>query len=204
MSSDHVHDRRQDRHGRARPDHSQGGRGRGHLHPAALRLQGPRSPTAAAGSARCASTAASRRPACRPSSEGAVVENDTPELSEFRRNIIDLLFVEGNHFCMFCEKSGLCELQALAYRFGITAPQYPLPQPEARHRPLAPGRLPGPQPLHPLRALRPRLPGTRPQERLPVRRARLPEAAAGQRRGARRNRPAGDGRGGRRPARSGP
>ena len=56
--------------------------------------------------------------------EGAVVENDTPELNEYRRNIIDLLFVEGNHFCMFCEKSGLCELQALAYRFGITAPRY--------------------------------------------------------------------------------
>lgn len=57
--------------------------------------------------------------------EGAIVENDTPELREYRRNIIDLLFVEGNHFCMFCEKSGHCELQALAYRLGITAPRYP-------------------------------------------------------------------------------
>lgn len=57
-------------------------------------------------------------------SEGAVVEHDTPELNEYRRNIIDLLFVEGNHFCMFCEKSGRCELQALAYRFGITVPRY--------------------------------------------------------------------------------
>jgi len=56
--------------------------------------------------------------------EGAVVENDTPELREFRRNLIDMLFVAGNHFCMFCEKSGFCELQALAYRFGITAPRY--------------------------------------------------------------------------------
>jgi [NiFe] hydrogenase diaphorase moiety small subunit len=26
---------------------------------------------------------------------------------------------------MFCEKSGRCELQALAYRFGIAAPRYP-------------------------------------------------------------------------------
>lgn len=56
--------------------------------------------------------------------EGAVVENNTPELDEYRRNIIDMLFVEGNHFCMFCEKSGFCELQALAYRFGITVPRY--------------------------------------------------------------------------------
>lgn len=53
-----------------------------------------------------------------------MVESETPEMLEFRRNIIDMLFAEGNHFCMFCEKSGNCELQALAYRFGITAPRY--------------------------------------------------------------------------------
>jgi [NiFe] hydrogenase diaphorase moiety small subunit len=41
-----------------------------------------------------------------------------------------MLFVEGNHFCMFCEKSGNCELQALAYRFGITAPKYPFMFPQ--------------------------------------------------------------------------
>jgi ferredoxin len=63
-------------------------------------------------------------------SSGAVVENDTEELREFRRDVIDMLFVEGNHYCMFCEKSGLCELQALAYRFGITAPKYPLLNPK--------------------------------------------------------------------------
>ncbi|MEZ4651172.1 MAG: 2Fe-2S iron-sulfur cluster-binding protein [Candidatus Eisenbacteria bacterium] len=56
---------------------------------------------------------------------GMVVENDTEELRGYRRNLIDMLFAEGNHFCMFCEKSGSCELQALAYRFGITAPKYP-------------------------------------------------------------------------------
>jgi [NiFe] hydrogenase diaphorase moiety small subunit len=65
-------------------------------------------------------------------SEGAVVESNTAELAEYRRNIIDLLFVEGNHFCMYCEKSGHCELQALAYRFGITAPKYQYLYPE-RH-----------------------------------------------------------------------
>lgn len=63
-------------------------------------------------------------------SEGMVVENDTDEIREFRRALIDMLFVEGNHYCMFCEKSGQCELQALAYRFGITAPQFPLLNPD--------------------------------------------------------------------------
>ncbi len=63
-------------------------------------------------------------------SDGMVVENDTEELRACRRAILDMLFVEGNHFCMFCEKSGMCELQALAYRFGITVPQFPLLNPD--------------------------------------------------------------------------
>jgi [NiFe] hydrogenase diaphorase moiety small subunit len=60
-----------------------------------------------------------------PVAEGMVVENDTPRMLKHRQDIIEMLFVEGNHFCMFCEKSGDCELQALAYRFGILAPKYP-------------------------------------------------------------------------------
>jgi [NiFe] hydrogenase diaphorase moiety small subunit len=60
-----------------------------------------------------------------PVAEGIMVETDSPAVSELRTAIIEMLFVEGNHYCMFCEKSGNCELQALAYRFGITAPRYP-------------------------------------------------------------------------------
>lgn len=60
-----------------------------------------------------------------PVTEGMIVENDTPELKEHRRNLVDMLFIEGNHMCMFCERSGNCELQAMAYRLGILAPKYP-------------------------------------------------------------------------------
>ncbi len=60
-----------------------------------------------------------------PAADGMTVENDTETLNDVRRNILDMLFVEGNHYCMYCEKSGNCELQALAYRFGITAPKFP-------------------------------------------------------------------------------
>jgi len=63
-------------------------------------------------------------------SEGMIVESDIEEIREFRRAILDMLFVEGNHYCMFCEKSGMCELQAMAYRCGITAPQFPLLNPD--------------------------------------------------------------------------
>jgi [NiFe] hydrogenase diaphorase moiety small subunit len=60
-----------------------------------------------------------------PITSDMIVENNTEELNALRRNLIEMLFVEGNHFCMFCEKSGNCELQALGYRLGITAPKYP-------------------------------------------------------------------------------
>ncbi len=60
-----------------------------------------------------------------PVAEGINVESETEQVAQIRRDIIDMLFVEGNHYCMFCEKSGNCELQALAYRFGIAAPRFP-------------------------------------------------------------------------------
>jgi len=80
------------------------------------------------GSCRVCTVIVNGRPqtACtQPIAEGMVVENETERVNELRRAIVDMLFVEGNHFCMFCEKSGNCELQALAYRLGISAPQYP-------------------------------------------------------------------------------
>lgn len=60
-----------------------------------------------------------------PVTPGMIVESETEEINQFRRDIIDMLFIEGNHFCMFCEKSGNCELQAQAYRLGIMAPRFP-------------------------------------------------------------------------------
>jgi len=60
-----------------------------------------------------------------PAVDGAEVENKTEEIEGIRRDIVDMLFVEGNHFCMFCEKSGNCELQAEAYRLSICAPKFP-------------------------------------------------------------------------------
>jgi [NiFe] hydrogenase diaphorase moiety small subunit len=60
-----------------------------------------------------------------PIAEGMVVENDTAELKDLRSSLVEMLFVEGNHFCMFCEKSGNCELQAMGYRLGMLAPRHP-------------------------------------------------------------------------------
>jgi len=60
-----------------------------------------------------------------PVSDGLVIENDTEELNLKRRDIVEMLFVEGNHYCPACEASGNCELQAMGYRLGLVAPQMP-------------------------------------------------------------------------------
>lgn len=60
-----------------------------------------------------------------PVAQGMVVENATPELEDKRKAIIEMLFVEGNHMCPTCEKSGNCQLQALGYRYQMLAPRFP-------------------------------------------------------------------------------
>ena len=67
-----------------------------------------------------------------PVGEGMVVENDTADLRDLRSNLVEMLFVEGNHFCMFCEKSGNCELQAMGYRLGILSSRHPYLFPKRR------------------------------------------------------------------------
>ena len=54
-----------------------------------------------------------------PAQAGLVIECATPDLEENRRTLVQMLFVEGNHFCPSCEKSGNCLLQAVAYDLGV-------------------------------------------------------------------------------------
>ena len=59
-------------------------------------------------------------PSCAtPAAEGMEILTNTEKLKKYRRMVIELLLSERNHFCFFCEKSGDCELQSLAYEFGI-------------------------------------------------------------------------------------
>lgn len=60
-----------------------------------------------------------------PAGQGIVVESASEKVRGIRRRIVEMLFVEGNHYCMSCEKSGNCELQAVAYRLGITSTELP-------------------------------------------------------------------------------
>ena len=59
-----------------------------------------------------------------PARAGLEVESATAELDAERRMMVQLLFVEGNHFCQSCEKSGHCKLQAVAYDLGMVSPRF--------------------------------------------------------------------------------
>lgn len=53
-----------------------------------------------------------------------VVESDTRELNDERRALLQMLFVEGNHFCPSCEQSGNCQLQATAYALNMMSTHF--------------------------------------------------------------------------------
>jgi len=60
----------------------------------------------------------------RPARAGMVVESNTEEINHKRLLLVQMLFVEGNHFCPSCEKSGNCMLQAVAYDLGMVSTQF--------------------------------------------------------------------------------
>jgi [NiFe] hydrogenase diaphorase moiety small subunit len=55
---------------------------------------------------------------------GQDVQSDTPDLNSRRRILLQMLFVEGHHFCPGCEKTGDCQLQALAYDLEMLTPHF--------------------------------------------------------------------------------
>ena len=59
-----------------------------------------------------------------PAAAGLEVESATPDIQASRRTILQLLFVEGNHICPACQKTGACQLQAVAYYTGMLAPHF--------------------------------------------------------------------------------
>jgi predicted molibdopterin-dependent oxidoreductase YjgC len=50
-----------------------------------------------------------------PVRDGMAVVTINERILEARRTILEFLFAERNHYCMFCAQSGDCELQSLAY-----------------------------------------------------------------------------------------
>lgn len=65
------------------------------------------------------------RAACTvPAAASMEVESNRAELNGQRKALLQMLFVEGNHFCPSCEVSGNCLLQATAYEMGMEGPHF--------------------------------------------------------------------------------
>lgn len=60
--------------------------------------------------------------ACAPNQQ---IDNQQPEQQAQRLALTQLLFVEGNHICPSCERSGDCQLQATAYYLNMTHNHFP-------------------------------------------------------------------------------
>lgn len=87
----------------------------------------------ASASCRLCTVVADGRPvaACvTPAVAGQRVECHTTALKTRRLHLLQMLFVEGNHFCPGCEKSGNCQLQHQAERAGMTDLHYEPLHPE--------------------------------------------------------------------------
>ena len=66
------------------------------------------------------------QPACTfPIAEGMEVQTESSKVKDARKFVLELLFSERNHYCMYCEMTGDCELQSLGYRYGIDHWVYP-------------------------------------------------------------------------------
>jgi len=59
-----------------------------------------------------------------PAIENAEVDNSSEKIMSQRRTLLQMLFVEGNHVCPGCEKSGACQLQAVAYYTKMLSPHF--------------------------------------------------------------------------------
>ncbi|HKI61175.1 MAG TPA: 2Fe-2S iron-sulfur cluster-binding protein [Mariprofundaceae bacterium] len=60
-----------------------------------------------------------------PAAAGQEISNNTEALNGVRKTITQMLFVEGNHFCPACEKTGDCTLQAVAYHLDMLDGHFP-------------------------------------------------------------------------------
>ncbi|MCC7146856.1 MAG: (2Fe-2S)-binding protein [Phycisphaeraceae bacterium] len=70
------------------------------------------------------------QPSCTfPVAEGLVIQTESPRVIASRKFVLEMLFSERLHYCMYCAASGGehtsdCELQKLAYRYGLECWKY--------------------------------------------------------------------------------
>jgi predicted molibdopterin-dependent oxidoreductase YjgC len=67
-------------------------------------------------------------PACATvAAPGMVIHTESDRVDAARKMVLELLLASGNHNCLVCEANGVCELQALAYRYQVPTPSFANP-----------------------------------------------------------------------------
>ncbi|HAR44803.1 MAG TPA: hypothetical protein DCS05_01170 [Nitrospiraceae bacterium] len=59
-----------------------------------------------------------------PAADGMVVITSTPEIEELRKLVLELIISDHPNDCMTCEATGDCDLQELAYAYGVQGVEY--------------------------------------------------------------------------------
>lgn len=73
------------------------------------------------------------RSACTtPAVDNMDIKNCHDDVQLHRRQLLEMLFIEGNHVCPSCEKSGSCKLQSVAEFCGLLAPSLPFQFPDKK------------------------------------------------------------------------
>jgi len=54
-----------------------------------------------------------------PAENGMDIITNSPRIQHIRTTTIQMIFTSRNHYCMYCEVSGNCELQDLGYKLGM-------------------------------------------------------------------------------------
>ncbi len=60
-----------------------------------------------------------------PAENGQQISNNTTALNATRKMLTQMLFIEGNHICPSCEKTGNCKLQAMGYHLDMRDERFP-------------------------------------------------------------------------------
>jgi predicted molibdopterin-dependent oxidoreductase YjgC len=59
-----------------------------------------------------------------PAADGMEIQTDSEKVHTARKLNLELLLASGDHNCLVCEANGECDLQALAYQYGVDAVRF--------------------------------------------------------------------------------
>jgi len=78
-------------------------------------------------------------PSCSfPAAEGMRIQTHSPRVLDARRTVVELLLASHPDDCLYCGKSGRCDLQSLSQELGVSQRRFGAPSPSRRWTSRAP------------------------------------------------------------------